>query len=106
MTTAPSTTTATTHPTDPSTRHHRTEHYSTRSNQKPEPRIRTTRSKGSHLGIVIIWQGPAFGRPQPPLRAVDHRNDLGKIVSVGERVAVASAVLRVLVRAPRSRPSC
>jgi hypothetical protein len=48
-----------------------TEHYSRRRNENGGRDPRTTRSNAAHLGIVIIWPGPASGRPQPTLRAVD-----------------------------------
>ena len=53
-----------------------TKHYSIKTNTSHEPKARTIRSKDAHLGIPIVGYGPAFGRPEPTLRAVD----LAKIV--------------------------
>jgi len=58
-----------------------TKHYSRRRNENRERDPRTTRSKPSHLCIVIIWVGPASGRPQPTLRAVDLDEWHAKIIS-------------------------
>ena len=102
--------TPTTQPTDPSSittqRFTAAEHYAIQTKHKREPGTRATRSKGSHLGIVIIWQGPASGRPQPALRAVDHRNDLHKIVSVGWWPAAQSAAVSVGARTRRAWSAC
>ena len=58
-------------------------HYSIRRNEKSEREPQATRSKDSHLGITIRGGGPAFGRPQPALRAVDLPEHARKIVSAG-----------------------
>ncbi len=76
LTTSPTITTETT--TQPPSKH-----YSIRTKQKPEQEPQATRSKDSHLGITIRGGGPAFGRPQPALRAVGLAEPPFKIVSVG-----------------------
>jgi len=60
-----------------------TTHYFIRTNEEQEPDTRTTRSKDSHLGILIDGFGPASGRPQPTLRAVDLAATPFKIVTAG-----------------------
>jgi hypothetical protein len=64
-----------------------TEHYSSRRNENRERDPRATRSNDSHLGILIDGCGPASGRPEPTLRAVDLSWLDFKIVSVGSGVA-------------------
>ena len=59
------------------------EHYAIQTNHDPEPGTRTPRSKASHRCILIVGSGPAFGRPQPTLRAVDLALCLFKIVMAG-----------------------
>lgn len=58
------------------------ERYSQRRDEKREQDPRATRFKVSHLCIVIVGCGPAFGHPAPALRAVDPARDLHKIVLV------------------------
>lgn len=52
-----------------------TKHYARQSNATPERRTTATRSRDSHRCIVIIWSGPACGRPPTasatPARPVD-----------------------------------
>lgn len=59
-----------------------TQHYASRRNEDRERDPRTRRSIAAHLGILIDGFGPASGRPQPTLRAVDHAAAAFKIVSV------------------------
>ncbi|WP_300008100.1 hypothetical protein [Pseudonocardia sp.] len=60
-----------------------TQHYAKQTNENPERDPRTRRSIAAHLGILIDGSGPAFGRPQPTLRAVDLAAATFKIVPVG-----------------------
>jgi len=79
------TTTRTTSTSNPSTstRPPTTEHYSTQTNMSDEHERQATRSEGPHLCIVINWCGPASGRPEPALRAVDLAPTPFMIVSAG-----------------------
>lgn len=56
-----------------STTRRTTEHYSRRTTKNNEQR--------PHLCIVINWCGPASGRPEPALRAVDLASARFMIVS-------------------------
>jgi len=82
--TTTSTTTITTRPSTSTETTTRTpsEHYSISSNEDQERARPETRTKDSHLGILIDGFGPASGRPQPTLRAVDLATAACKIVSV------------------------
>jgi len=72
ITTSPSTNTETTTRTP-------SKHYSIRRNEKAEREPQATRSKDSHLCITIRGGGPAFGRLQSALRAVDLGGAVDKI---------------------------
>ncbi|GAA2570282.1 hypothetical protein GCM10010210_52350 [Pseudonocardia hydrocarbonoxydans] len=58
-----------------------TKHYARQTNEDRERDPRTRRSIAAHLGILIDGSGPASGRPQPTLRAVDLAVEASKIVS-------------------------
>ena len=60
-----------------------TKHYARQTNEDQERDLRTRRSIAAHLGILIDGSGPASGRPQPTLRAVDLAATAFKIVPVG-----------------------
>ena len=66
-------TTSTSDPSEPNTgtRRPTTEHYSIQTKSNDEHERQATRSERPHLCIVINWCGPASGRPEPALRAVD-----------------------------------
>jgi len=83
--TTTSTTTITTRPSTSTETTTRTpsEHYSISSNEDQERARPETRTKDSHLGITIRGLRPAFGRPQPALRAVDLPETARKIVLKG-----------------------
>ena len=83
--TTTSTTTITTRPSTSTETTTRTpsEHYSISSNEDQERARPETRTKDSHLCITIDGAGPAFGRPEPTLRAVDLAQTTFKIVSSG-----------------------
>ena len=68
--------------TEPTTRTE-TGHYSERTNKNQERDPRATRSNASHLGIPIRGCGPASGRPEPALHAVDLAPIPFKIISMG-----------------------
>ena len=68
-----------TEPTTPAT----TERYSIQTPKHREHDPRTPRSNAAHLCITIDGGGPASGRPQLTLRAVDLAVDLLVIVSPG-----------------------
>ena len=59
------------------------EHYAIQTNQEQEPGTKPPRSKDPHRCILIVGSGPASGRPQPALRAVDLALGSFKIVAVG-----------------------
>lgn len=59
-----------------------TQHYARQTNEDRERDPRTRRSIAAHLGILIDGSGPASGRPQPALRAVDLAVTAFKIVPV------------------------
>lgn len=63
------------------TRRTSTQHYSNQTNKSQEHERQASRSKGAHRCITIRGWRPAFGRPQPALRAVDLAHGLAKIVS-------------------------
>jgi len=67
-----------TEPTTPAT----TERYSIQTPKHREHDPRTPRSNAAHLCITIDGGGPASGRPQPTLRAVDLAPTPFKIVSM------------------------
>lgn len=86
------TTTPTSSPSNPSqpdtsTRENTSPHYSIQTNTSQEQDPRATRSKASHLGILIDGCGPASGRPEPALRAVDLARPTFMIVFMGRAVA-------------------
>ena len=83
--TTTSTTTITTRPSTSTETTTRTpsEHYSISRNEDQERARPETRTKDSHLGILIDGFGPASGRPQPTLRAVDLAATPFKIVTAG-----------------------
>lgn len=60
-----------------------TEHKPRDNDQTTKTDKRARRSKESHLGILIDGCGPASGRLQPTLRAVDLAAAAFKIVSAG-----------------------
>lgn len=59
-----------------------TQHHAGQANEDRERDPRTRRSITAHLGILIDGSGPASGRPQPTLRAVDLAATTFKIVPV------------------------
>lgn len=59
------------------------ENYSIQTNTSEEQERQATRSARPHLGITIRGCGPADGRPQPTLRAVDLPRVWFMIVSMG-----------------------
>lgn len=84
-TTTPSTTTPskTTNSSIKTTTSTETEHYSISRNEDQNRDRPETRTKDSHLGITIRRGGPASGRPEPTLRAVDLHEAAHEIVSMG-----------------------
>lgn len=76
-------TASTSNPSEPntSTRRRTTKYYSRRTNTNHEHERQATRSERPHLCIVINWCGPASGRPEPALRAVDLAHAPLKIIS-------------------------
>ena len=59
------------------------EQYAIQTSHEQEPRTRPPRSKDPHRCILIVRSGPASGRPQPTLRAVDLSLAAFKIIPVG-----------------------
>ncbi|GAA3250932.1 hypothetical protein GCM10017691_63290 [Pseudonocardia petroleophila] len=60
-----------------------TQHDARQTNEDRERDPRTRRSIAAHLGILIDGSGPASGRPQPTLCAVDLAVATFKIVAAG-----------------------